>query len=264
MSYLDRIDRVFRPLAIPNLTNILVFGQAAMFLLTMTDPRLADRASLVFSEVLGGEVWRLLTFAFIPPAPGMFWIFALFYFWIFYMIGNAIEQTWGQVRYTAYLLVGILLTILAAAANPDVAVTGLFLYSTVFYAFATLNPNYEFLILFVLPVKVKYLAALGIGFSVLSIVFTPGLGRLIPMAAIANYVLFFAPDLIAAMRTSRRRMKHQVRTKQLAGESAKPRNLCALCGIDSRTHPKMQFRYCSKCSGEKAYCETHLSNHDHV
>lgn len=264
MAYLERIDRIFRPLAIPNLTNILVIGQAAMYLLSLDDQTLATRASLGWSQVLGGEVWRLITFLFVPPSAGTFSLFVIFYFWIFYMIGNSVEQMWGSVRYTAYLLIGVLLTIVASIFNPMLLVDGLFLEATVFLAFAVFNPNHEFLIFFVLPVKVKYLAALQAGFYVIGIVGSAGFSRLIPLAAMANFILFFAPKLLEAFRTSRRKIKSSTRATKTAIQNEKPRHICALCGIDSRTHPKMQFRYCSKCEGEKAYCEAHLQDHQHA
>ena len=264
MSYLDRIDRVFRPFAIPNLTNILVFGQAAMYLMSLNDPTIAPRATLLWSEVMAGEVWRPLTFMFVPPSAGVFSLFVIFYFWIFHMIGNSIEQSWGSVRYTAYLLIGVLLTILASVLNPLVPIDGLFLELTVFLAFATYNPNYEFLMFFVLPVKVKYLAVLQAAGYLFLIAFSAGAMRLIPLAALANYIIFFAPTLINNLANSRRRIKAQTRAATMTGQGEKPRHICATCGIDSRTHPKMQFRYCSKCEGGKAYCEAHLQDHDHV
>ena len=38
---------------------------------------------------------------------------------------------------------------------------------------------------------------------------------------------------------------------------------CVVCGITEKEDPKMDFRYCSKCSGKKCYCENHIRNHEH-
>ena len=264
MTYLDRIDRVFRPVTLTNLTNILVFGQAAMWLYQFADPGLPLKIALVWAKVLQGEVWRLITFAFVPPGNGMFPVLTLFYFYIFHMIGNAIERMWGDTRYTAYLGIGIVLTILASIVNPDMVVTGLFLELTVFLAFAAIAPNYEFLIMFVLPVKVKYLAALQVGFYLLLIALSPGWSRLVPLAAISNYFLFFAPRLRDRWIGSKRKMNAAAARRANEALADRPRHVCEVCKIDSRTHPKMQFRYCSRCGGQHAYCEAHLHDHPHV
>jgi len=49
-------------------------------------------------------------------------------------------------------------------------VTSEFLYMSIFLAFAYLNPNYELLLFFIIPVKVKYLAWFDVVFTVLSII----------------------------------------------------------------------------------------------
>ena len=59
----------------------------------------------------------------------------------------------------------------------------------------------------------------------------------------------------------RRRIEWQSRQLDLGSA---PRHRCVSCGIDSNTHPKMEFRYCSKCDGQCAYCEDHLRDHQHV
>ena len=261
MKFLDRIDAIVRPIAVPNLTVILIIGQAALFLMQLSDPAISLKAALVWTQVFDGEVWRVITYLFVPPGMG---IFAIFYFWIFYMIGTAMEQSWGTVRYCAYLYTGILLTLLGGLLTPSLPVTGLFLEASVFLAFATLFPNYEFLLFFVLPVKVKYLAMLQFAIYLITLAFGDAVGRISSTAAIGNYLLYFAPTLWEAIRRSRRRIEHQSRTKAAAAAANRPRHICAVCGIDNRTHPSMDFRYCSKCDGELAYCETHLRDHDHV
>ena len=148
MKILDTIDRIVRPIAIPNLTEVLVFGQVGTFLLTMLEPAFAEQLPLVWSKVFEGEVWRLVTFVFFPPAWGLL---VIFYFYIFMMLGKSLENHWGIVRFNAYFYLGALFTLLAGLVVPDYPVTGLYFESTVFLAFATLNPNFEFLIMFVIP-----------------------------------------------------------------------------------------------------------------
>lgn len=193
--YLERIDRVFRPLAIPNLTAVLVGGQLIAFVLAFIEPQLFERSFLIWNRVMAGEVWRLLTFAFIPPTPttspfGL--VFVVFYFLIFYQLGTTMEREWGNTRYCSYLYLGLLLTIIASVVNPLQPITGLFLELTVFLAFAVYYPNYEFRVMFIIPVKVKYLAMLQGGLYVALILFSEGWQRLVPLAALSNFIIFFA------------------------------------------------------------------------
>jgi hypothetical protein len=268
MKPFEMLDRIVRPIAVPNLTMTLVVGQATMFVASflvqqkVLNSSVIENLPLIWSRVFEGELWRLITWLFVPPPLGLL---TIFYFLVFQMVGTAVEGIWGTVRYCAYLYLGALLTMIAGLIFPDAMLTGLFLETTVFLAFATYNPNYTFLIFFVLPVKVKYLAALsGLGYLFL-ILFGPIDAKLTSAAAIGNYLLFFTPMLIDHYRGARRRVKQQVQMVRAANLSRDvPRHVCKICGINNLTHPKTEFRYCSKCNGAHAYCEQHLREHEHV
>lgn len=262
MKLLERMDRLVRPIAIPNLTEVLVTGQAIMWLATMFEPPLAERATLVWSKVFEGELWRLVTFLFFPPAAGP--IFVLFYFYLFFMMGKALEQYWGTVRYNTYFYLGALLTLLAGLIVPADPVTGAFFQATVFLAFATHNPNFELLIFFLLPVKIKWFALIQVFGYVLILNFSPLPQKVMVIASLGNYLIFFGPTLFQSLKNLRRRTKFAAQQMELRDRARAPRHTCAICGIDNLTHPQEDFRYCSGCDGELAYCEQHLRNHQHV
>jgi hypothetical protein len=259
MKLLERIDRIVRPIAIPNLTVIIIIGQVMMTVVNGANEQMLGRATLVWTNVLQGEVWRLITFLFVPPTTSP--IFLFFVLYIFYLFGSALEQHWGFVRYNTFLWLGAVLTIAAAAVSPDQPTTGEFLGGTVFLAFATYNPHFELRLFFILPIQVRWLAILqgiGYGFALLA---GPMSIRLMVLASISNYLIFFGPAAIGRMRNARRRVEWNARQYKTANAA---RHTCASCGIDSNTHPKMDFRYCSKCEGQYAYCEDHLRDHEHV
>ncbi|MDA8744231.1 hypothetical protein N9N28_06320 [Rubripirellula amarantea] len=260
MKLLEKLDRIVRPVAIPNLTEILVIGQVATFLLTLLEPGFTERLNLVWDRVYEGEVWRLITFVFFPPAWG---IFVIFYFYIFMFLGKTLEGYWGTVRFNTYFYVGTLMTLLAGLIVPSEPFTGLYFQSTVFLAFATLNPNYEFLIMLVLPVKVKWLALLQfITFFLMLSSGVPAI-QLMVVASLANYFLFFGADLFRSLVRIRTRAKWAASQMQQNKSVKVARHKCSVCGIDSQSHPNEDFRYCSKCEGQHAYCEAHLRNHVH-
>ena len=41
------------------------------------------------------------------------------------------------------------------------------------------------------------------------------------------------------------------------------RHKCAICGRTENDDPNLSFRYCSKCTGNKEYCQDHLFTHTH-
>ncbi|MFK8112011.1 MAG: hypothetical protein AB8B91_07400 [Rubripirellula sp.] len=258
MKYLDRLDRIVRPIAIPNPTIVLVASQFVFWIASFANPGIVENATLVWNQVLAGEVWRVVTFLLIAPTGSP--IFAIFYFYILYMMGMYLEQAWGIVRLNAFLYLGVVLTVLGSIVVPDAALTGMFLEATLFLAFATFNPDFQFLLFFVLPVKVKYLAWLQATFYVLTFAFGGLAEKILVAASIGNYLIFFAPSLVRKGLSFHRRLKWE--TKQ-AVDASKPRHVCATCGVDSNMDRRMDFRYCSKCDGEKAYCPDHLKDHVH-
>jgi hypothetical protein len=259
IKFLDRLDRIVRPIAVPNLTAVIIAGQALMLLAGKADPQLLSRATLVWDNVLAGEVWRLITFLFIPPSTNV--LFLLFILYIFYLMGTSLEQYWGMLRYNTFLWLGTILTIAAAGVVHDSPVTGGFLEGTVFLAFATYNPNFELRLFFVLPIQIKWLAYLqAIGYAA-AFLFGSMSVRLMVLASIGNYLVFFGPSVFQKVSNYRRRVKWDSRQYN-PGKTA--RHTCVICGIDSNTDPDMDFRYCSKCAGQRAYCEQHLRNHEHV
>jgi hypothetical protein len=64
------------------------------------------------------------------------------------------------------------------------------------------------------------------------------------------------------IRTGQRRMARQA--AQFTAKKPEYFHRCVVCGITDRTHPQMDFRYCSKCVGTHGYCMDHLGSHDHI
>jgi hypothetical protein len=248
----------------------LIVGQVAIYLVQLPQilqpeqgmPRiieLLENLQLVPERVLNGEVWRLVTFLFYPPVTNP--IFAFFFWYLFYFMGNTLESNWGTFRYNLYLAVGYFATVAAAFLAPEFPANNGFLYGTVFLAFAYLYPDFTFYIFFLLPVKVKWLALLawiGYGWAFIE---GPWSNRFSVLAAVLNFLLFFGVDIWQRMRYAHRRHKHQFKTR--AGKT-KVTHECRVCGISSAMAPKTAFRYCSQCAGQQCYCPDHIRSHEHV
>lgn len=259
MRLLDRLERRFRRYAVPNLTAVLVAGQVALYVLGYARPDLLERIAFIPARFLDGELWRPFTFVFSPP--GMNLVFVFFFWYLFYLMGTTLEHTWGTFRYNLFLLIGYVATVGVSFLIPEKSASVAFLEGSVFLAFAYLYPDFQLLLFFLLPIKVKWLALVQWIFYVLTIALAPGIMKLMATAAVVNFFVFFGKDIFLRMRSGKRRMEQQA--KRVKARNT-PRHRCSVCGITDLTHPNMDFRYCSECDGTPCYCEEHLKNHQHV
>lgn len=270
MTLLDRLEKRFGRYAVENVTLILIGGQVMVFLAQYLQPGgaadLYAKLALDPQLVYQGEVWRLLTFVFLAPL-SEYPIFVIFFWWLFYMMGTALEQSWSAFRYNVFLGIGyfasIAATMLVEYFQPGAGIgLGDYLYGSVFLAFARLYPNFEILLFFILPVKVRWLALITWIFYGLQFVFAPDwLSRVLIVMAVLNYLIFFGRDIVRDAKQGHRRMQHQAKTLR---QPEKVTHECRVCGLTREMAPKTAFRYCSECDGQCCYCPDHIRNHEHV
>jgi hypothetical protein len=264
MSFIDRLERLFGRFAISNISLYFVIGQVFVLLSAMLGRLRIESLILMPAWVMDGEWWRLFTFLFIPPAFGGTFglIFVAFAWYLFYLMGSALEGNWGTFRYNLFLFIGYALTVAVAFIFPNSPATHLFLAGSVFLAFAYLHPDFELALFFILPVKVKWLALftwLLYGWRFLQGNWSV---RLEILAAISNFLLFFGRDILLNMRHRKRTVAR--RAEKLARTEPEARHVCYVCGKTDVTHPQLDFRYCSRCEGDQCYCPEHIQNHAHV
>lgn len=260
MKLLDKMEKNLGGYALPNLTIYLIAGQTLFYVLFMTGRLDRSMTQLVAGRLLEGEWWRLVTFPFDPPLTNP--IFALFAWYLFYLMGSALEGEWGAFRYNIFLLIGYLMTVAVSFLIPSFPVSNAFLGGSVFLAFAFLYPDFVLQLFFILPVRIKWLALitwLGYGYLML---FGGWSSRLLILASICNFLLFFARDLKWMMKSGGRRMAKQA--LQSSTRDNGPFHRCTVCGITDKSHPQMDFRYCPQCAGQRGYCREHIFMHEHV
>lgn len=263
MAFLDKLERVFGRFAIPNLSLYVVIGQVAVLFAAMMGALQLENLVLVPAWVLAGEWWRVFSFMFLVPVPSSLigYVFLAFGWYLFYLMGNALEAHWGTFRFNFYLFVSYALTVGLSFLVPRSMVVNIFIIGSVFLAFAYLNPDFELLLFFILPLKIKWLALLtwilyAYQFAV------GGMGtRLQIGAVVVAFLIFFAGDMIHRVRYGQRTRARQA---QRVAEAEKPRHVCYVCGKTDKTHPELDFRYCSQCAGDQCYCPEHIRNHAHV
>lgn len=262
MSILDRLERKLGRFAIKELILYVVGLNLFIYLLPYFDPSKDAVYKLVLdpSLVMKGEVWRLITFIFIPPSASLLWIFFILYF--YYMVGTGLEHEWGSFKFNIYYLAGITGTIIAAFIT-GYGSTALYLNLSLFLAFAYIYPDYEILLFFIIPVKVKYLAWLNWAFIAFTVLTAPLPAKAAAVASVLNYFLFFGRDIIINIKTGKTAYSNRQRFAE-AFRNKTTVHKCTICEMTEKDDPKMEFRYCSTCKGDYEYCMNHLKAHEHI
>src|ERR1700676_4511382 len=154
MSWLDKLEKRFGFLAIPGLIRGVVLFNVLVLGLVWLNPSFSSAIDLNPSRILHGQVWRLVTYIFIPQT--FSWWVVLF-LWFLWFIGDGLERAWGAFRLTLYFLVGMIGTTIAAFFFGS-NFSNQMLVSSLFFAFARFYPDVVIYILFILPAKIKWLA----------------------------------------------------------------------------------------------------------
>ena len=86
---------------IPNLMRVIVIGNVAVYvLMLLTQANDANALSFLtfnLNALLHGEVWRLVTFVFVPAYSSPFALLISLYF--YYWIGSTLERQWGTAKF---------------------------------------------------------------------------------------------------------------------------------------------------------------------
>ena len=288
--WMDKLERKIGRFAIPHLMRYIIFANVAVYLISMFQPYFTLYLVLDRGAVMAGQVWRLISFVFIPPSSGSIFMTALSMY-CYYWIGSALEASWGAFRFNLFYLIGVLATI---AVSMIFGVPGIptYLNQVLFMALASLYPNHRVLLMYFIPVKAMWAGIISGAFMLYDFVVTGGVYpyiRYLIVAALLSYVIFFLPELIRNIKYKKRRSHYERMTQPQGGNTAgawhtaKPKPMaekrdsdrgkiikgvpfhkCHVCGITDVDDPDMTFRYCSQCNGNYEYCEDHLHNHEHV
>ena len=203
-NWLNRLERKYGRFGIPNLTNILVAGQILVFAIELfVNAAVAGYLGLNRYFLLSGEIWRIITFVFIPFSGGSLLsiVLGIYFTWF---VGTALEREWGDFRYTVYFLTGMLGTVLACLLTSGAASTYC-LSLSLLLAFAMLYPEVQVLLFFVIPIRVKYFGFFAAVLWVFSFLGASLPGKLNLLLSMLNVWLFFGPMAYRSVRAWIRR-----------------------------------------------------------
>ena len=275
-----------RSKGIPNLMLYISLGCALVYLMTQMTQNALLYSLLVFDReaILHGQVWRLITYPLTFYNSNLLLMaVALF---CYYSIGRAMEHIWGTLRFNLFYFCGVILMdiwCMIFGGRADVT----YLNLSLFLSYATMFPDAQFLLFFIIPVKAWIFALVDLLMVLYSLLADPFPYNFFSVISLANYFLFFGSDVLNVIpmswRMNARRLfgKKNYAPKQdrpkvvpfpkadsYEATTAKPQtpytHKCTICGRTDVSNPELEFRYCSRCSGYHCYCEDHINNHSHI
>jgi len=279
---MSKFEKKFGKYAIKNLTLIIIVAYVIGYVIQQIDPTLVLYLSLDPYRILHGEVWRLFTWILIPPSVLDFFTIIMLFF--YYSIGRTLERTWGAYRYNVYLFSGMGLTILSAflylgymyltgadamtismsTLMSSLSFSTYYINLSIFLAFAATYPEAQVLLMFVIPVKMKWMAILDIVLLVAEFMMGGVATKFVVGAALLNFVVFYLTNKNMS-HMSPKQIKRRAEFQQEVKRSTPiTRHKCAICGKTEKDDEGMAFRFCSKCNGNYEYCSDHLFTHEHV
>lgn len=271
---IDRFCALHPRFGIPNLMRYVAIVNIAFYILNIFANGTLSFLMLEPAAVCRGEVWRLFTYALLPDSGDFFLLISLlFYYWI----GTSLERIWGTAKFNIYYFSGILLTSLGymlvylvdKTSYPVYGVT--YVNSALFFAYAMYNGDAVVRLMFIIPIRMKWMAWIEAGLYVFVICGNLAAGRYghaaLPVIAMLNLFIYFSPAIHRRAQTEKAKHRTEaIQFRRAVREQQKQRGYnhkCTVCGKTDTDYPNMQFRYCSKCNGYHCYCEEHIFNHTH-
>ena len=268
MRVIDRFLYRHPNFGIPGLARYLAIASGVTWVIGLINSVLYAYLPFSAEAVLHGQIWRLVSFMFIPASTSWLGFISIYFY---YWIGSTLEQYWGSGKFTLYVLINMLRTIVLGfvlyALGFGVMLTPTYIYFAMFFAFAAYFPDTQVLFMMIIPVKMKYLAYLDAAFFAYAILTDPFPYNLLPVIAFLGFLLFCGGELL-----SRLPRRDSAQTVNFRRESARIRreqrdqlyhHKCAVCGRTDTDYPNLEFRYCSRCAGYHCFCEEHINNHVH-
>ncbi len=293
----SNFERKYGRYAIKNLSIYIIIGYVIGYVIEYIFPQFYEYLTFNPYMIFHGQIWRLVTWIITPPETlGLFTIIMLL---LYYQLGTALERAWGAYRYNVYIFSGMIFTIagglvvygvLCAVYGAGSAtgqsyfgslvgaiVSTYYVNMSIMLAYAATYPNQQLMLYFIIPIRVKWIGLFYGAYLVFKIFDSFRIYNNVEAAVITvmiivsllNFLIYFIRTRSRGGHTpkqARRRQKyrqsiHNAQTERHYANGA--HHKCMVCGRTDIDSPNLTFRYCSKCTGNKEYCEEHLFTHVH-
>jgi hypothetical protein len=259
MTVFDRLERRFGWLAFPGFLRYYALFHVLVFVLQIIRPDIGQLFEFDRAKIFSGEIWRVATMFFAGSQFGTFnpvsLLLLIFAVSFVFMVSDGLENAWGSFKASLFYYTGIGLVLLANFVYPvGIPSSGVALFGAAFLAFATLFPKVEILLMFILPVQVRFLGILMAAGILLNVAGQP---VLLPffLVAFTNYFIWAG---IPALRGTARAIESGQRKKRFNAAktpASEAFHTCVICEKTDVSHPHDEFRIGH--DGEE-YCGDHL------
>ena len=204
---LDRLEiRYGRYSGIRNLMTLIVFAMGAVYVIDLVVVPMMGfslQSWLIFDReaILHGQLWRLVTFALIPPSSGVIFILIQLMFYMF--LGNMLQSHWGTFRFNVFYFSGLLGSVIAGFITGYA--TSYYLNMSLFLAVAILYPDMQVNIYGILPVRLKWLALVDLLMILPTIITGTWAMRIAVLVSLGNVALFFYDRFVKTLQDAKRR-----------------------------------------------------------
>ncbi|MBV9644844.1 MAG: hypothetical protein JO334_14880 [Verrucomicrobia bacterium] len=263
MSWMNWLEARIGFLGIPRLMQLIAVLNGFVYLLDIFQPSYVRALILIPERILHGEVWRLVSYIFVPQVllrggnPSLQPLSLLFlfgYLWLLVWTGDALEHAWGAFRVTLFYFLGMVGVTVAAFFSGGGALSAFLLNFSLFFAFATLYPDVQIYVLFVLPLKVKWVALVSLALLVMQMFWGSLSTKAAILVSFLNYFVFFGPAAYAKLRD---RSATDIRRRRFESKASAEETLhrCAVCKRTEKDNPELEFRV---SRNDEEYCLDHL------
>jgi membrane associated rhomboid family serine protease len=142
---------------------------------------LADQLVFRPGDVLHGKIWQLVTYTFFVPEPVSLLISGL----VLWMFAGTLERRWGMRRFLSFFFSAVVIAaVLTTAVSVVWPSARSYPYAGTWTAiealcaaFALSFPNDQILLMFVLPIRARYLIHISVAMTLLFVIMT---GAVVP------------------------------------------------------------------------------------
>lgn len=207
---INKLERKFGRFAIKGLMKYVTVLYIAGYIISLISPTFyGEYLMLDIDKLLRGQVWRIITFIIQPIDTNNLLLVAISLY-VYYMLGNILEKTWGSFKFNLFYFSGILFNAIAVVIiyvifrlkfgfGLSYPISLEYLNLSLFLAFAATFPNMQFLLMFILPIKAKILGfayAVILAYDVFDAFYNGGemLGIIVlvcVLVSMLNFVIFF-------------------------------------------------------------------------
>jgi hypothetical protein len=264
MQFLGKWEMKLGWISFPGFLRYYAIFHVMVYLLQYVDPNIVTFLLFDSGKILSGEVWRVVTFLFAESAmirqnaPQTLFLFIMVM--LSFKFSDALEHAWGVFRTSIFMYTGWFCLIIANVilGGPFIG-GGMLLFMSAFFAFATVFPKVELMMMFIIPVQIRWLAILAAVYLIFNIFQLPLLLAILVaglhLLGLVNYFLWAGiPALLGktgVVKSMQRRRKFQ-KASQMDDDAF---HRCAECDRTDHSDPELEFRM---AADGKEYCTEHL------